>query len=115
MSYSQLLQHIQSIQRVFDEEPSSSNGSQKPNLPVLMLKIWYAEATILDVEGGKNLIDQEVESWLEALEIKRLGLNELEKLSIEFNLKNSLVDYLPTPGSEDWLNFSGFLHRMIEE
>ncbi|KAH9815494.1 hypothetical protein DFH28DRAFT_1164513 [Melampsora americana] len=106
MSYSQLLQHIKSIQSVFDKEPSSPDSSQKPSLPALILKICYAEAMIIDVKGGKILADSEVESWLETLEI-------LGKVS-DFNLETSLVNYLPNPGSEDWLKLAGFVNRMIE-
>ncbi|EGF98651.1 uncharacterized protein MELLADRAFT_69144 [Melampsora larici-populina 98AG31] len=115
MSYSELLKHVQSIQRVYDELPSTSNGVQKQHLPSLILDIWYADATILDVESGKNLVDSEVESWLEALETKRIVLDQLEKISIEFDLEIPLVDYLPAPGSEDWLRLFEAAHRMIDD
>ncbi|EGF98687.1 uncharacterized protein MELLADRAFT_69145 [Melampsora larici-populina 98AG31] len=103
MSYSQLLKFIQSIQIAYDKEHPSFNADEEQLLPSLILKLLDAQATILDVESGKNLVDSDVECWLAAMDVERHSLNQLEQISTDFHLEISLVDLLPTPGSKNWL------------
>ncbi|KAH9815867.1 hypothetical protein DFH28DRAFT_1056978 [Melampsora americana] len=112
MSYSELLEHIQSIQKTFDEVPPPPNGVQRRLLPSLILGIWDAQADLRELEGGHDLNESDIGAWLEATATEGRLLDQLNQISIDANLEISLVNLLPTPGSPNWYRLCLFASIM---
>ncbi|KAH9816966.1 hypothetical protein DFH28DRAFT_196921 [Melampsora americana] len=112
MSYSKLLEHIQSIQKTFDEVDPPLNGVQRRRLPSLILGIWDSQADIRVLEMGDDLNESDIGAWLEATATEGRLLDQLNQISIDANLEISLVNLLPTPGSPNWYSLCLFASIM---